>query len=346
MNIQIVDPLSDSRWDELVAEHPSASAFHERGWLEALARTYGYEPFVLTTAPLGQRLNDGVVLCRISSWMTGTRLVSLPFADHCEPLLSDLEESRIFTAWLTNECDTKHQRYVEFRSLQEVRFAEFGLQPFRSYWFHELDLRGSLEQLFRRLHKNSFQRKIQRAEKERLTYEAGQSPELLDEFYRLLLMTRRRHHLLPQPRIWFRNLIECMGDKVEIRLARKNAVPITAILTLRHGSTLVYKYGCSDARLHNLGGMPFLLWRLIEECKAAGVQKIDFGRSDLDHDGLIVFKDRLGATKKLLTYYRHTNETQKREAAPWESPGLREMICRLPEAFLSKASQVLYKHLG
>src|SRR5215510_5456746 len=88
VNIHILDPLVDNRWDELVAQHACASVFHERGWLEALARTYGYEPFVLTTTPASQRLDNGVVLCRISSWMTGTRLVSLPFADHCEPLLS------------------------------------------------------------------------------------------------------------------------------------------------------------------------------------------------------------------------------------------------------------------
>jgi len=92
--------------------------------------------------------------------------------------------------------------------------------------------------------------------------------------------------------------------------------------------------------------MPFLLWRLIEESKAEGLQKIDFGRSDLDHEGLIVFKDRLGTRRTLLTYYRHTNETGKQGAAPWESRGLREIFCRLPEAFLSRTSRVIYKHLN
>jgi len=346
LNIRIIDPLSDSHWGELIARHPSASVFHERGWLEALARTYGYQPFVLTTAPAGQPLNDAVVLCRVSSWMTGTRLVSLPFADHCEPLLNDPRQSNAFTSWLRNECDSKNLRYIELRPLQEVHTVEYGLQPFRSYWFHELDLGLSVEQLFRRLHKNSFQRKIQRAEKERLSYETGRSKELVDEFYGLLLMTRRRHHLLPQPRIWFQNLIECMGDNVDVRLARKNGAPVAAILTLRHGSCVVYKYGCSDARLHRLGGMPFLFWRLIEECKAAGAQKIDFGRSDLNHEGLIVFKDRLGARKTLLTYYRHTSKTGSQQAALWESQGLRKMISSLPEVLLSQASRVLYKHLG
>jgi hypothetical protein len=277
--------------------------------------------------------------------MTGTRLVSLPFADHCEPLLNDPGEYAAFTGWLRKECDSKHLRYTELRPLPKVKALD-GLQPFRSYWFHELDLGPSAEQLFRRLHKNSFQRKIQRAEKEGLSYETGRSKELVDDFYSLLRMTRRRHDLLPQPRVWFRNLVECLGDKVDVKVAKKNGAPVAAMLTLRHGSCVVYKYGCSDARFHNLGGMPFLLWRLIEECKAAGAQKIDFGRSDLNHQGLIVFKDRLGTKKTLLTYYRHSEEGKSGEAGRWESPGLRKMICRLPEALLSQASRVLYKHLG
>jgi hypothetical protein len=61
------------------------------------------------------------------------------------------------------------------------------LQPSCSYWFHGLDITPNLEQILRRLHNNSFRRKLLRAELERLSYEAGQSERLLDEFYRLLL---------------------------------------------------------------------------------------------------------------------------------------------------------------
>src|SRR5690349_20387135 len=103
MKIHIINPLLDRRWDELVARHPKASIFHERGWLEGLARTYGYEPCALTTAAAGEGLKDAVALCRISSWVTGTRLVSLPFSDHCEPLLGDIDELPNFINWLRAE---------------------------------------------------------------------------------------------------------------------------------------------------------------------------------------------------------------------------------------------------
>src|SRR5207245_5150625 len=133
----------------------------------------------------------------------------------------------------------------------------------RSYCFHELDLTASLEQIFRRLHKDSIQRKIRRAEAERIEYEVGRSKQLVDQFYRLLLPTRRRHQWLPQPQAWFRNLVDCMGDGIQIRVARKDGNPIAAMLTLRHGATGVYKYGCSDEKFHSLVAMPFLFWRLI-----------------------------------------------------------------------------------
>lgn len=346
MNINIVNPLSDNRWSDLVARHPRASAFHQRGWIEALARTYGYEPIVLTSASAGEPLSDGIVMCRVSSWITGTRLVSLPFADHCEPLLDEGGEPLEFMNWLRAECNRRQWNYVEVRPLLAYKDVGHGLQPVGSYCFHELDITPTLDQLFRQLHKNSFRRKIRRAERERLSYEAGNSEQLLDEFFRLVLVTRRRHQLLPQPRAWFRNVIECMGSNAQIRVVRQNGAPIAAIFSLRNGPCVVYKYGCSDARFHCLGGIPFLFWKLIEESKASGAEKIDFGRSDWANSGLITFKDRLGATRRLLTYYRYTNPKSRDAMTTLGFLRSWKTIFMLPEAVLSTAGRVLYRHIG
>jgi CelD/BcsL family acetyltransferase involved in cellulose biosynthesis len=345
VKVHVLDPLVDDRWDDLVVRHPGAAAFHQRGWLEALARTYGYEPLVLTSAPAGERLKDGVVLCRVSSWLTGVRLVSLPFADHCEPLLSE-HEFLEFENWLRTECDRQHWKYIELRPLSLLCDGGHGLQPSRSYCFHELDIRMSLEQIFRGFHKDSIQRKIRRAEKEGLSYEAGRSKQLLDEFYRLVLITRRRHRLLPQPRAWFRNLVECMGDKIHVRVARKDGTPISAMLTLRHRSSVIYKYGCSDERFHNLGGMPFLFWKLIEASKASGAEKIDFGRSDLENEGLMTFKDKFGATRKLLTYYRYPYTEKAKMPMSRGAETARQFLSLLPDAVCCQAGRLLYRHMG
>jgi len=346
VKIHILDPLVDGRWDELVARHPSSSVFHQRGWLEALARTYGYKPYVLTTTPAGEALKNGIAVCRVSSWITGTRLVSLPFSDHCEPLLDDFGELPEFMNWLRAECDFRQWRYVEFRPLSVLHGVGYGLPPSSSYWVHDLDIRPSLEQIFQRLHNNSFRRKVRRAERERLSYEAGHSERLFDEFYRLLLITRKRHQMLPQPKTWFRNLLQCMGDKLQIRLTRKNDVPIAAMLTLQHRSCVVYKYGCSDESFHSLGGVPFLFWRLVVESKESGAERIDFGRTDLNNKGLIAFKDRFGTTKRLLTYYRYMRTGTREVTSLWDSQAIQRFFSFLPEGLFSAASRVLYRHMG
>lgn len=343
MDINIANPLSDARWNDLVARHPRASAFHQRGWLEALFRTYGYRPFLLTSASANKPLSDAIVLCRVSSWITGTRLVSLPFSDHCDPLLNDLGEFIEFTNWLRLKRDNQGYKYIEIRPLS--RIEEGGLHPSQSYYFHELDLTASLEQIFRRLHKDSIQRKIQRAEREKLMYETGRCEGLVEDFYRLLLITRRRHHLLPQPRLWLKNLVECMGVNIEIRLARKGRTPVAAMITLRHRSSVIYKYGCSDEKFHNLGGIPFLFWKLIEESKASGAEKIDFGRSDLDQRNLIAFKDKFGTTKKLLHYYRYPKQRENKGRG-WDLRMIRQFFSILPDPVSTAAGEVLYRHIG
>jgi len=346
MALQILNPLTDSRWDDLVARHPRASAFHRRGWIEALTRTYGYAPFVLTTAPSGTPLGDGIVLCQTSSWITGRRLISLPFTDHLEPLLSDLDDAAQFWDWLRAECDHHGWKYVELRSLSGILDQAHGLRPSRAYYFHELDLRPDLEQIFRTFHKDSIQRRIKRAKKEELSSEAGCSEKLVNEFYGLVLITRRRHKLLPQPRTWFLNLVECLGDTVQIRVARKGEIPIAGMLTLRHRSSVIYKYGCSDERFHGLGGMPFLFWELVQDSKASGAEQIDLGRSDLDNEGLITFKDRLGATRKLLTYCRYPSSGTVAKATHWSERAVRHLFSLLPDPVFSLGGEILYKHMA
>jgi len=137
-----------------------------------------------------------------------------------------------------------------------------------------------------------------------------------------------------------------MGSRIQIRLARKNGTAIAAVLTLQHGTTVVYKYGCSNEAFQSLGGMPFLFWRMIEESKVSGAERIDFGRSELDNAGLITFKNRIGASRKLLTYYRFGNPQRAKANFSWESHAVRGMLSSLPDTVLKTAGNFLYKHLG
>lgn len=344
--MNIIDPLTDPRWDELVSRHPRATAFHGRGWLAALKEAYGYEPFAVTSAAPGVPLKDGYAACRVKSWLTGTRIVSLPFTDHCDPLVHDATGEQFLLDRLVKESAGQRCSYLEIRPLSSATRLEGGFQTSATYCYHELDLAPGLDDLFKGLHKDSIRRKIQRAEEALLSYESGNTPELINAFYHLLLITRRRHRLPPQPKSWFQILMNQMGDAARIRVARKDGVAVAAIFTLRHGAKVIYKYGCSDGAFHQLGGMPFLFWRLIEESKNSGAAAIDFGRSDVDNEGLIAFKSKFGAAKRLLAYFRYPH-AEKQSATGWgDSRIARTFFSMLPDGVLSAAGKVLYKHIG
>src|SRR5262249_49553947 len=161
------------------------------------------------------------------SWLSGARLVSLPFSDHCQPLASsqDLEE---ILQWL-NRSRGKQWKYVEVRPVHGDWFARHReLGPSETFSMQVLDLRPDIMELYGKFDKSCVQRKIKRAEREGLKYQEGRRDEHLEKFYDLLLLTRRRHGLPPQPRLWFRNVIECLGDRVLVRIASRNAQPVAS----------------------------------------------------------------------------------------------------------------------
>jgi len=350
-SIYRIEPLRDPRWVHFVATHPRASVFHSPAWLEALSRTYGYKSFALTTSRGDQDLESALVFCRIESWLTGRRLVSLPFSDHCEPLLHTEEDRWVFAAALEEEARQERWQYIEMRPLTPFAIGHSASSGQVNYCFHQLDLAPDLATLFDNFHESSIQRKIRRAEREGLIYEEGCTPTFLDNFYRLFKMTRRRHQVPPPPKAWFRNLIACFGEALKIRVALKDGRAVAAMLTLRHKNTLVYKYGCSDSRFNRLGGMHLLFWNSIQEAKQSGLETVDFGRTDASQSGLITFKNRWGATPSALVYSRYAasgNSTHVFDLTVdnWKSRTAKRALAHLPLGALSVLGNFLYKHVG
>jgi len=345
-----IDPIQDHRWEQFLQTHPGASVFHTPAWLNALRGTYGYEPAVFSTSAPTHPIRSGLAFCRVQSWLTGSRLVSVPFADHCQPLFNANEDGCSLTAFLPRLVEQEHCDYVEVRLLtpEALRPTQNGLARSATFLHHSLDLSLPLPALFDRLHKSCFQRRIRRAEKEGLTYAEGTSESLLQQFYSLLVLTRRRHGVPPQPLAWFRNLRDCFGDAIKIGVASQDSRPIASMLTLQYKTTVVYKYGCSDAAFHRFGAMPFLFWQTIQRAKAEGATEFDLGRSDVGDWGLIAFKNHLGAAATPLTYYRYPAIS----AAPAVLSGFMHhrrvsaVFAHLPSVLLRAAANFIYRHIG
>lgn len=345
MRIFEVNPLRDRRWNSFVEHHPHSSVFHRSEWLRALELAYGYEPVAISSCSPDSLLTNALVFCRVRSALTGNRLVSLPFSDHCELLTSSVGQAESLILHMKQMVDQKKWRYFETRTMAASSTMKEVPGLNTSYFFHRLDLRRSEDELFKSFHKDCVQRKIRRAAKECLQYEKGTSETHLAQFYKLQVMTRRRQNLPPQPLKWFRSLIDSLGRQVSIRVALKDAIPIASILTLSHGKTVTYKYGCSDARFSNLGGTALLFWMAIKEAKAGGFEELDMGRSDIGDTGLVAFKDRWGTQKSTLTYWRYP------VAGEFNPQGcsmriMRRMVPVMPDTPLTMLGRFLYRHIG
>ncbi len=344
MNVYEIDPTTDERWEDFLQSHPQASVFHTRGWLEALRRTYGYTPVAFTTSAPGNPLTVGIPFCKITGWFGKRRLVALPFSDHCEPLVQTSEQLRGLMVYLQHKRDLEGWDYIEIRPTSRVPSHQTKFGRSQAFSFHKLDISRNLDEIFKSVHKNCVQRKIRRGTREGLVYEEGASDSLLAKLYQLLLITRRRHGLPIQPVSWFQNLIACLRSNLKIRIASKNGKPIAGILTLRYKNTLVYKYGGSDHRHNNAGGMQFLFWRAIQAANQAGLSEFDLGRSDCDNPGLVVFKDRWGAAQTELNYFRYP---EQRFAPTAQQRAISKYIwSHAPSVLLAAAGGAVYKHLG
>jgi hypothetical protein len=337
-----IDPLQDVRWVEFLKQHQMASLFHSKEWLDALQRTYGYRARVLTTCGPGEPLTNGLVFCRIQSWLTGRRLVSLPFSDHCMPLVENEEEFGWLVSELQQEAVRDKEKYLEIRSIAGPGMASDS-PGLATFCLHRLDLRPSLDEIVRGFHSSCIRRKIARAEREHVTYETGTSEELLQLFYQIAILTRRRHQIPPQPISWFRNVMNCFGEGAKIRLAFYQGQPAAGIFTIQHKSSMTYKYGCSDPRFHRVGCMQLLMWAAIQEAKAKGMTDFDMGRTDWSNAGLLAFKDRWGGARSTLLYLRQPAPKPNRDIPMWIA---KRVFAWAPNSLLSTAGNLLYRHIA
>jgi CelD/BcsL family acetyltransferase involved in cellulose biosynthesis len=347
--IQTVDPIHDPRWEELVLRHPGSSVFHTPQWLDALRRTYGFVPVAFTTDGSGAALSGGIPFCQVDSWLTGRRLVSLPFSDHCQPLVESGGELEAYLDELQRLAPQRRWRYVQLRPLAPEPLGSLDGSAFRHedpQYHYRLDLRADLDTLFRRLG-TVLRYDVRRAERSGLRYAVGRDSEMVAAYFRLHVMTRSKQGVPPQPLAWFRNLAACLGEMLEVHLLLQDDRPIAGLVTIRFRDEFMWKYSASDPMRNGAGLGKSLMWKSICHAKEQGATTLDMGRCDRSNVGLAQFKERWGAVATDLHYLRFPAPSSKPSGSSrWMSVASRSIVPRLPAAMLAAAGRVAYRHAG
>jgi Acetyltransferase (GNAT) domain len=347
LQVYDIDPTTDGRWGDFVQDHPRASIFHTAEWLRTLRKAYGYETIAFTTSSPSAPLESAIPFCLIKSRLTKRRLVSLPFSDHCEPLCESAGDMTSLLIYLRGALEKTHCQYFELRpTMNRFAFAERNLSHAGSHFLHVLDLEPDRDSLLAGFDRDSVRRRIGRAERAGLIEKNGNSSDLLNDFYDLFVMSRRRHQLPPAPRAWFRHLTDEMGSRLQIRAAYSNHRAVSAIMTLRFGNTVYYKYGCSDYSFNQLGATPWLFWKAIEAAKSSGARCFDFGRTEKIHAGLLRFKNHWVPKPQQLSYWAFPAASRLRSTRGWKMKAANRIFSSMPNLLLEWTGQMLYRHMG
>jgi hypothetical protein len=330
--LEIADPTSYPKWDELVLNSSEYSIFHSSSWCKVLRDSYGYKPLYFISRE-EEKFDTIIPFMEVNSRFTGKRGVSLPFTDF-GPMLVD-NESKI--GGYFNYLEFRDDKIIPTNSPVQVEFYQ-----------HILNLSGDSSEVFKNF-RDSTKRNIKKAKKKEIATSTSSSQESMDNFYRLNTTTRKKHGLPPQPLKFFRNMFEAIISKNEgfIVQAEYQGKAIAVALYLTFGDKILYKYGASDSQFLNLRANNLVMWHAIEWACSNGFKSFDFGRTEVYNQGLIQFKNGWGCEPSLIKYYKYLVPSKTFVTGNGSKNHFYEKVFRkTPEPLLKVFGNMVYKHMG
>ena len=345
MELSIVNPIEESSWDDWVLKQPGATIFHSSSWAQVLNETYGYQPLYAVLESSSQRA-AALPLMEVSSGFTGTRGVSLPFADFCPPLSTDDVERTLVERCL----DYGRKRGWNYFEWRGGSFSDAHPVPWTTYLVHRLRLEAPEEKLWGGL-RASNRRNIRRARAREVEIAHLGDDRSVEDYYVLHCKTRRKHGLPPQPIRLFTNIQKYIFDRGRgfVTLARCEGRVVAGAIFFHFGDEAVYKFGASDLAFSRRRPNNLVLWDAIRHCRSLQLACVSFGRTNPKNAGLLQFKRGWGAEEQNVSYFRAAVDGRSLGIHRGHSAlGVftKKIVQRIPLAILRVAGELSYRHMG
>jgi CelD/BcsL family acetyltransferase involved in cellulose biosynthesis len=291
--------LADPRWLAFVSASISATAFHHPAWALLLSECYGFRAFALAIQE-SNVITGGLSVMEVKRPLGARRWVSLPFTDHCAPLVAERDGEQLL-AEASREAERSGIRQIEVHAALDRP----GIHSRAEGVIHTLQLGPDPQVIRRSFHKSQVIRSISRAEKGPIMLRRGDSAaDLTEVFYDLHVRTRRKQGVPVQPRRFFELLWKHMLSRGLgfVLLVYSGTTPIAGAVFLAWNGTIAYKYGASNPDYLQLRPNHLIFWEAIRWGCENGFHSFSFGRSDLDNKGLRDFKNGWGTHEEELRY--------------------------------------------
>ena len=343
-NLQVVNPLEISNWDDKILNFPEYSFFHSSYWCRVIAETYNYIPYYFIVQS-NTTIKAAIPLMVVNSRLTGKRAVSLPFTDYCPPLVSKETDFSDLKNEIIEFCKGKGLKYVEIRGGNKL-FN--GVLPSIFDYNHSLNLSISENELHNNLSSNT-KRNIKKSIREGVIVDISNSISALEDFYQMNCLTRKKHGLPPQPKAFFENLFKYVLSprKGFIAIGMFNNVSIAGAIYLLMGKKAIYKFGASNMEYQNLRANNLVMWEAIKYCKNNDFESFCFGRTEPDNEGLRKFKLGWGTEEETLNIYRYDLRKDEFIKIQTKTTGIHNKIFQsAPLPLLKVFGSMAYRHFG
>lgn len=343
--------LNDSDLQGFLAKHASDVLYFDQAWLHLITSLYGYTLIPLTTTNSRGQLTGFLLLCYIQSAITGRRLVSLPFADHCPLLAEDEASANELIDQAIQIAQQKKAQYLELRTgFHEAlaRRADLAAGNLYARWLIPLD--PNPDTIWSRL-PGSVRRHVKKARNLGVRVRTAESREEMSAYYHLHLRTRTRKHGMPSQSLqFFLQLWDAFAPRglLRLELAEFDKKVVAASITAICDKTAHFLYGASDERFLFTAANNLLTWESIAWCCQHGCQTLDQGRTAYDNPGLMQYKRHWAAVEEPMPYYYYP-AVRGLASTPEASPKYR-LLTRcwrtLPLCISGPLGARLYRHLG
>jgi CelD/BcsL family acetyltransferase involved in cellulose biosynthesis len=349
----IIDPSKDPRWDRFVENHPLGWVCHLSGWKEVVEENFDHikAHYIILEDGNGD-IQAGLPLFEVRSWLTGSRLVSIPFATLSDPLASsaaDMEALLDAAKALSKRLGIPRVEIRTTKSDVLIRDPQFA----GSYYFknHYIELNADVEKLWRSFHSKAVRYEINRASRSGLTLRVGRSKDDMAAFYELYRSTRKRLGLPTHPHLFFTSLWDKFSPKGQmvLWLAEHQKQVVAGHIFFRFNGRVSIDFLGWDKRFHKTSPNHFLFWEAIKGAQNDRFQVYDFGRTSPDNAGLMAFKGRWGTRVADLPVFSYpgngTSGRGNKERGLLYS--LASGVCRVaPDSTLDFIGKMCFNHLA
>jgi len=340
-DMQILNPIEYVCWDELTDRRDGFNFFYGSHWARVICETYGYRPLYFAVLD-GDSIDTLLPVMEVRSILTGTRGVSLPFTDYCEPILGEgVEMDHVL------EYVSRYGRVHGWKSIQ-VRGGRCEGTAAESFYVHRLNLEPDCNRIFSRLD-GSRKRNIKKASREGVEVARHCDEAAVGRYYRLHCKTRKRQGVPPQPYRFFNNMhrhIISQGLGC-IMLASFRGRDIAGSVFFNFRDQAFYKFGASDRLFQNLRPADLVMWEAVKWFAGSGCRRLCFGRTSPDNEGLRRYKAAWATEEKKIDYYKYDLQHDGFiRSSTSVSPGRRRLLQSVPVSMSKLLGRVLYRHVG